>query len=99
MIAAAVTAFDGSSEVIEDPEIGQIRYYLKQYDTDLENYTVNFIPLKTRLCEQSDLDKDGSPYYPIREADQSQLDAYFVGKMNCLEKAEDMQLWGNYDTN
>ena len=51
MIAAAVTAFDGSSEIIEDPEIGQIRYYLKQYDTNEENYTVNFVPLKTRLCE------------------------------------------------
>ena len=91
MIAAAVTAFDGSSE------IGQIRYYLKQYNTNEENYTVNFVPLKTRLCEQNDL-KDGSPYYPIREADQSHVDSYFVGKMNCLVQAEDMQLWGNYDT-
>ena len=34
MVAAAVTNFDGSNEDITDPEIGQIKYYLKQYDTN-----------------------------------------------------------------
>ena len=31
MIAAAVTAFDGSSEDITDPEIGQVKFYMKRF--------------------------------------------------------------------
>ena len=55
MVAAAVTNFDGSNEDITDPEIGQIKYYLKQYDTNDVSYSVNFVELKTRLCEPRDL--------------------------------------------
>ena len=32
-IAAGVTAFDGQSEVIEDPAIGTIKFYMKVWDS------------------------------------------------------------------
>lgn len=30
-VAAAVTSFDGNADSIEDPEIGEIKFYLKQW--------------------------------------------------------------------
>ena len=71
MVAAAVSKFDGSSEDITDPEIGQIKYYLKQYDTNDATYSVNFVELKSRLCEPKDLNfgdgssSESSPFFPI----------------------------------
>ena len=33
-VAAAVTNFDGNPEEIEDPEIGEVKFYLKQWGID-----------------------------------------------------------------
>ncbi len=33
-IAAAITNPDGSNEDITDPEVGEIKFYLKQWDVD-----------------------------------------------------------------
>ena len=34
MVAAAVTAFDGSSVNIQDPEVGEVKFYLKSWDVE-----------------------------------------------------------------
>ena len=34
VVSAAVTALDGSSQDITDPEIGEIKFYLKHWDVD-----------------------------------------------------------------
>ena len=34
-IAAAVTKYDGNSEEITDPTIGELKYYLKRWDDGL----------------------------------------------------------------
>ena len=48
-MAAAITSFDGKSESIEDPEIGEIKFYLKQWGVDGAP-GINFIPVSTRPC-------------------------------------------------
>lgn len=45
-VAAAVTSFDGSSEDITDPEIGEIKFYLKSWDVDALLKGIFFTELK-----------------------------------------------------
>ena len=73
MVAAAVTNFDGSNVDITDPEIGEIKFYLKQYDIDEVDYTINFTEIASRICTELDFnDYDGtnsdvSAFYPVEK--------------------------------
>ena len=50
-VAAAVTSFDGSSEDITDPEIGEIKFYLKSWDVDAQDKGIFFTELKQKVCQ------------------------------------------------
>ena len=69
MVAAAVTAFDGSSVDIQDPEVGEVKFYLKSWDVDDVNYGLKFTELKSRLCTRDDFDygnsTNESAFFPI----------------------------------
>ena len=104
-IAAAVTSYDGSSEDITDPEIGEIKFYQKQWDVDAPQKGVFFTELKTKICEQGDFnDIDGtnsetSPFYPLNPQSFTDLRTYGVGKMRCLADLKELEMFGDYDTN
>ena len=50
-IAAALTRYDGSSEVIEDPSIGTLKMYIKSWDVyDAENGGLKFTEIPLRAC-------------------------------------------------
>ena len=49
-IAAAITSYDGSNEDITDPEIGEIKFYLKTWNIDLPGSSIKFIELETKVC-------------------------------------------------
>ena len=74
MVAAVVTNFDGSNEDITDPEIGEIKFYLKQWDINVEGYTVNFLEIETKLCSITDLNDEVGTYsgvsafYPVEKS-------------------------------
>ena len=103
-MAAAVTSFDGSSEDITDPEIGEIKFYLKRWDVDGEIKGVFFKELETRVCESSDFNdvegtsSDVSPFYPLKPQSKTDLGTYGVGKMRCLADSDQLKMWGDYDT-
>ena len=46
-VAAAVTNYDGDPNSIEDPEIGTVKFYLKQWGVDGKQ-GVNFLELASR---------------------------------------------------
>ena len=102
MVAAAVTAFDGSSVDIQDPEVGEVKFYLKNWDVDEVNYSLKFTQLKSRICNRDDLNygnsSDESPFFPISQYNQVELAQYGAGKMRCLDEVENLKLWGDYDT-
>ena len=55
MVAAAITAYDGSSEVIEDPEIGTLKMYIKYWGNyEGSDGSFGFREVETELCSQDD---------------------------------------------
>lgn len=60
-VAAAITAYDGSPDIIEDPEIGSIKMYIKYWGVFEGSEgaiggdgTFDFKEIKTKLCEKND---------------------------------------------
>ena len=55
-IASAVTKYDGSSEVVEQPEMGTIQFYLKKWgdvdDSGKEEFRFERLP--TKQCKTDD---------------------------------------------
>ena len=51
-IAAGLTEYDGSNGLIEDPEIGTIKFYLKSFSHD--EHKLSFTEVESRPCEQED---------------------------------------------
>ena len=49
-VAAAITDFDGNREEIEDPEIGEVKFYLKQWGFDDDSPGISFKEVKSRPC-------------------------------------------------
>ena len=90
-VAACITGYDGNSEVIEDPTIGELKMYTKAFDSlDPDtNGALIWTELKTHLCKPEDLnDVDGSnknsKFFetdPVSEADLST----YGQKMRCLD--------------
>ncbi len=74
MVAAAVTNFDGSNVDITDPEIGEIKFYLKQWNVDVDGYSLNFLEIESKVCTDADLNdengsnSDDSAFYPVEKA-------------------------------
>ena len=77
MVAAAVTNFDGSNVDLTDPEIGEIKFYLKYWDVDVEGYTVDFKEIESKVCTEADLNdnsgsnSDVSAFYPVEKSSVS----------------------------
>ena len=101
-VAAALTIFDGSNADITDPEVGELKFYLKRWDTS-DEVSEKFTELKTKVCTREDLnygqgDSEESKFFPISDNDKSSLSSYGAGKMQCLAEAEQLNMWGNYDS-
>ncbi len=69
-VAAAVTSYDGGGEPIEDPSIGTVKFYLKQWGLD-GNPGITFAEVTTRPCKITDFnlkdvdDEADSIFYPV----------------------------------
>lgn len=100
-ISAAITAFDGSSEIIEDPEIGKLEFYIKHWGDTIYGPTFDFYRLPTKICEPerdfNDLEgtnKDAD-FYPVHKVSENDLNIYGP-KMKCITETYNLQ--GNYNT-
>ena len=104
-VAAAVTSFDGSSVDITDPEIGEIKFYLKHWDVEKPENSVYFEELENRICTEQDFNdvddsnSDVSNFYPLNKVSKPDLDSYGAGKMRCIKNLDDLKMWGNFDSN
>ena len=82
MIAAAITAYDGSrSAYIEDASIGRLRFYMKGWGKEEDQGKSFLYPLESRPCSPSDLnDESGSNadslFYSIRDDDRETYELY-----------------------
>ena len=94
-VAAAITAYDGSKEDITDPEVGQIKFYLKQWDVDEPHFSIRFIELEDKKCQPEDFnfgnvtdEANVSPFYPVKEESKSDLKFYGPQKMRCIKNLD-----------
>ena len=89
-VAACITSYDGSSKVIEDPTIGELKMYTKAWDAlDPETKgSLIWTELETHLCKKEDLnDVDGSnknsKFFKTDPVSEADLITYGP-KMRCL---------------
>ena len=54
MFAAAITNYDGTTDPIEDPEVGTLKLYYKSWDVEAENGSLKFEEIPTRPCTTED---------------------------------------------
>ena len=95
-IGAAVTAYDGDSSSIEDPTIGTLEFYIKEYG--VSNNNVTFLQrLSTKPCELNTVDGTNldSSFYPTPQDLEKDLLTYGP-KMKCWNE-ESLDLFGNFD--
>ena len=105
-VAAAVTTYDGSPDPIEDPTIGSIKLYVKQWGLQ-DNPGIFFAPVKTRPCRITDFEfenqEDGqgdseSLFYTVNSVSERDLKTYWR-KMKCIDElSEDYVIQGSYNT-
>ena len=102
MFGAAVTAFDGKGEDITDPEIGEVKFYRKQWGDDIPGLL--FEEMETVPCMKTDYfgasgkgDLHDAVFLPFRSKEQRQFEAYNP-KLLCPKNLNDVVLKGNYDT-
>ena len=98
-MAAAITDFDGSSDTVEHPEIGELKFYLKKWDRYDPAVGFGFYELETRPCEPSDFNtvegsNPDSVFYRTNPFTARDLEVYGK-KMKCLVNP-DFDMYGSY---
>ena len=85
-VAAAVTAFDGNLEPIEDERIGTVKFYLKKW-SDASGTDFHFEELRTRPCEERDFrpaeEYQTGSFFPLREKFKGFQ--WIEGKLKCID--------------
>ena len=99
MFAAGLTAYDGSSESVEDPQYGHLVFIYKRWGL---NTSTKNNEIETKGCTEDDLNDNqdsnpDSPFYRLRYRDQSILDSYGP-KMKCFKDPSQLAIWGNFDS-
>ena len=96
-LAACLTAYDGSREVIEDPSIGQLKFYRKGWsNSEGVDY---FSEIASRPCMEEELlgNTEDTSFYKAARSSISDIVMYGP-KMKCPVNRDQMELWGHYDT-
>ena len=100
MLGAAVTAYDGSSDDITDPEIGEVKFIRKQWG----DKPFGFEEIATVPCSDTDFfgasgegDLEDAAFLPIKK-EMKQTYKTYGSKLLCPKDLDDIQIKGNYDT-
>ena len=101
-VAAAITDFDGNQEETEDPEIGEVKFYLKQWGLNDTSPGISFKEVKSRPCNDKDFNlgtslAPESSFFPIKPVSMKDLTTY-SSKMKCLEDTNSTEIFGSYNT-
>ena len=102
MIAAAMTSYDSETEPIEDPEVGEIKFYHKIWD--VANFesgtTIQFIEIPTRPCTEDDFaenNSDSSLFYPIKNSSKADMSIHWK-KLKCVNRDQELLLYGRFES-
>ena len=96
MYAAGITAYDDERNPIEDPEIGTIKLYYKNWDVAKENDILKFTEIPTRPCTLEDFGNN-KIFYPIKETSEADMHKYWR-KLKCVDKNTVLEIFGRYET-
>ena len=100
-----ITAYDGSPVDNIDPTIGELKFYLKTWDSDDPELTgTRFYQLEHEMCDTSKFNDEhnnnpSSKFYQVSSTVANDLRTY-GHKMRCLtpEAEKRVSLHGDYDT-
>ena len=83
-IGAAITAYDQNPDSIEDPTIGTLEFYMKEFGSTFKG--INFRKLPTKPCDFNDVEgsNENSPFYPTYYDSENLLKTYGQ-KMKCID--------------
>lgn len=80
--------------------------YLKQWDVDQPDVSVQFVELETKVCQPEDFNfgnvtdaSNVSAFYPVKDLSKTDLMSYGPRKMRCIKNPDELILYGDYDTN
>ena len=79
---------------VEDPEIGLVKFYLKQWGLNGVP-GITFEEVKTKPCKPADFDEN-SQFYPLSQFSQDDFDTYSK-KMKCVDQ-DSTNIFGSYNT-
>ena len=90
MMAAAVTGYNAKTEPVEDPEVGEIKFYQKLWDVANVDAaeTLSFIEIPSRPCTKDDFaenNPDSSLFYPSKPTSKVDLDLHWR-KLKCVDR-------------
>ena len=98
-----MTAYDGVLDAIEDPAIGVVKFYLKQWGLNDEP-GITFQEVTTRPCRKEDFNwgdgessSETSKFFPINDVSKRDLSFYYR-KMKCLDETQGTEIFGSYNT-
>ena len=97
--AAALTAYDGSSEDITDLSVGRMKFVTKNWDSE-DPKMETFADLESEPCDQEKLlngGTNGSEYFKLDESTANDSRVY-APKMLCPVNLQKDKLQGNYNT-
>ena len=94
MIAAAITDYTSNSEPVEDPEIGEIKFYHKSWDVaNLEaTEMVQFKEIPTRPCTEDDFAENNSDnplFFPNKSTSKADM-ALHWRKLKCVNRDQEL---------
>jgi len=96
-----IIAYDGRGEPLEDPSVGQIRFYIKSWGEN--SFSDDLMSeIETRPCDSQDFnDMEGSNketnFFATSRLSDLDLKSYGT-RLRCIVDRSKLQLWGNYDT-
>ena len=101
MLAAGIFEYGHLQDDIIDPEIGEIKFYLKKYDLNSQDLSIVFDKIETRPCQIKDFNdvedskSDTSSFFKTELANEKELEIYGP-RMLCPKDETDLQILGSY---
>lgn len=95
-----MTSYDGSSEVIEDPTYGMVKFYIKYWSHPDYGMEFDWVELESGPCDPKDLNdvagsNTESDFYKVNP--KNEIDVLTYGpKLKCIR--EDYSIAGNFNT-
>ena len=102
MVAAAITGYNSNTEPVEDPEVGEIKFYQKLWDVanTEATETIQFIEIPSHPCTADDFAENNSDnplFFPNKPTSKADMDIHWR-KLKCINRDQELLMYGRYES-